>query len=650
MPETDIQNDFTSPKAWKARLDKCKTLKRELTPDWAESVDFRRGKPFPESSDSDRVAVNLDWSKTKAKHANLFSQVPEVRLTPENPQLTPAVAIFAKALNKSLKKSKVGTAVDEAVIDCINASGVGVVVVNYERRTEPRDVPTVDPATAQQMVAQGLEVPMQRVDWTTDTLFTNRRISPTDFLWPVEFSGSDFDDAPWLGHSGLMPWAEAKLEFNLSDADREKVCGAGEKAHDETLKDDVSERTEDPSMVSYDEIFYWAYRFDPEEKSFKRIKRLVFVNGIEKPVIDDDWAGQKFDEQSGQYVGACKFPIRVLTLTYVSDDCIPPSDSAIGRPQVNELIESRTQMLLQRKRSIPIRGYDVTKIDPEVQIQLQDGTWQGWIPMNGPFQSAIWEVARANYPSEDMAIDRTAKQDLDEVWQTGANQAGAFASGERSASEANIVQRNFQTRIGYERGRVAAFFLGIAEVHAGLLALYGEFETPGWDRSVLNQELVYSILPDSTVLLDANQRIERLMGVLNMLGKSGFINPEPLVKEIAELAGVDPTLVMTKPNPPPTEPLNISIRNAEDLRDPIMLALLMKTGQAPGPQELEAAKRLQLAAEQPVMPEAPVDPNAQMQPTTEPQQSGPPSAPPNTATRLEDMELMPKLNKRSEYQ
>lgn len=599
--------DTRSP--WLSRIARCKSRRQELIAEWQINVDYRRGAPFTSESNEDRINVNLDWSKTKAKHANLFSQVPEVRLSSENDELTAATAVFAKQLNKTLAKAKVGTAVDEAVLDCINASGISAVVVSYERRTEPKDIPTVDPLTAQALLEQGQTIPTETVDVTTDTAFTSRRISPADLLWPVDFTGSDFDDAPWIGRSGVMTWAEAKNEFKLKDEDREKVIGAA-RAIDGTLKTDPDPQSADSDVVHFDEIFYWAYRFDPDEKSFKRIKRIVFVSGLDTPVIDGDWAGQRIDEETGAYLGACKFPIRVLTLTYVSDDCVPPSDSAIGRPQVLELIKSRSQMVLQRERSIPIRGFDVTKVDPEVQVKLLDGTWQGMIPMNGPFQSAIWEVARANYPREDMEFDRVAKHDLDEVWGAGGNQAGNFATGERSAREAAIVQQNFQTRIGYERGRVAAFFLSISEVQAGLLALYGDFETPGWDRTRINQELIFSILPDSTVLLDANQKIERKMAVLNMLGKSGFINPEPLVRDIAELAGVDPSELMVKPTPPPTEALNISIRNAEDLRDPLMLALLMKTGQAPSPDELEAAKKLLFTSQLPPAPEPAADPNA----------------------------------------
>jgi hypothetical protein len=441
---------------------------------WSDNILFRTGKPFTEDSNETRIAVNLDWPMVKAKAAQLYSQTPEVRLSPKHPQFAPAVPVFAKALNDTLKKAKVGVAVYESLIDCINASGFGAVAIGYERRTEQVEVPAIDlstfpPEVAQMMLASG-QVPMQKVDRTTSEQFTIRKISPADLLWPTENIGSDFDEGPWIGRSGLMSWAEAKNEFKLKDEDKENVCTGTARPIDDTLRQDSSEElTEDIGMVEFDEIYYWSYRFDADEKYFKAIRRIVFVHGVDKPVIDEPWNGQRFDQETGSYVGSCRFPIRVLTLDYVSDQPLPPSTSELGRPQVLELIKARTQMVLQRERSLPIRGFDVNKVDPAVQDALMRGTYQNMIPFIGDGSRAFFEVSRANYPREDFEFDRVAKQDLNEIWGLGPNQSGTFASGERSASEANIVQSNYQTQTGQERAKVGDFFVGIAEVLAGLL-------------------------------------------------------------------------------------------------------------------------------------------------------------------------------------
>ncbi len=340
----------TPDKLWKDRIARCKVERKELIPLWQDLIDARRGK-YSNADDVDQqFNISPDWSLTRSKTASLFSQVPEVRLLPKNEAFNQAVPAFAKEVNTTLKKADVGTAVNDAVVDMVNPSGFGVAMVEYVSLTDKRDVPTVDAATAQQMQQAGQEVPTQKMDVVVDSKFIVRKVSPADFLWPVEFSSSNFDAAPWLGISGSMFWSEAKNTLRLKDEDKEKVVGTA-KPTDETLSDQNHTLNAETDVVRYDEVFYWAYRFDSEEKSFKKIRRIVFVEGLEEPVIHEDWTGQKFDEQTGQYAGSCKFPIRVLTQDYLTGEAIPPSDSAMGKPHVVEMQEFRKNLKLQRQRS-----------------------------------------------------------------------------------------------------------------------------------------------------------------------------------------------------------------------------------------------------------------------------------------------------------
>jgi hypothetical protein len=652
----------------KSRVEACKKVRSNLIAAWRENVNYRRGTPFSATDDytsidisevgRDRVNVPVDWAMTKQKQAQLFSQVPQVMLSPKHPAFGPAVPIFAKVVNDTLTKEKVGVAMDEVLPDVINAAGIGAVIVTYEARTEQIEVPAIDPS----MLApeQLAEVPTVKVDRVVDQRFPIKHINPEDLLWDTEFTGSDADDAPWIGRSGRMTWAEAKNAFSLRDEDREKVVSAQTSRTDRITQQDSIDP--DSETVCFDELFYGRHYFHADEKYFKAIHHIVFVNGLDTPVIDEQWKGQRFEQATGSYVGACRYPIRILKLTHISGEFIPPSDSAIGRPQVNELIRSRSQIVQQRDHSVPIRWADINRIDPLVMDALMKGSWQGIIPTQGNGNQVIGEVARAMYPREDFEFDRVINSDLQKAWSVGPNQMGTFASGERSASEAQIVQSSFQTEIGYQRAKVAEFFVSIAEVLAGLLALYGRFDLPTetgasigpegaerlqtWDRSQINGEFVYSIRSDSTIRLDAQQRIQQLMQILDIAGKAPFVNPEPIIREIIELSGLDPADVMVQPQPKGPEPLNVSIRNREDLNDPLMLALLMKTGQAPTPQELEAAKQLLIAASTPPAPTAQlpeVDPlgDQLVIPGAEPLQ-----APVPFDDARPDWTLAPRINKR----
>ncbi len=419
----------------------------------------------------------------------------------------------------------------------------------------------------------------------------------------MEFTGSNFDDADWLGRSGKAMWAEALQMFEgLKEEDKEKVLNA---SRTKNLRDAEHDDQQEP-VVEYDEIFYWAYRFDPEEKQVKKIMHMVFVKGLKEPVVNEPWKGQKLDPQTKKYIGSCKFPIRVLTLTYISDDAIPPSDSAIGRPQVDEMMRSRSQIVMNRDRSQPMRWANVDRVDPMVLDNIMRGEYQTIIPLQGDGSKAIGEVARASYPPESFEFDQIIERDLDNQWGMGPNQQQAPTKGRRSAAETNATTQSFQTRIGYERARVASFLVGIAEVVAGHLALFGDFPILGveeiqkndqtWDRTHIANDMVFWIRPDSTVLLDANQRIDKLMKVLNLVGKSGFVNPKPIISEIIELHGLDPADVIVDPKPPKPPDPNLSMRlsGIEDLTNPIVLAWMVKTYQIT-PEEIDAAKKIMVS-------------------------------------------------------
>ncbi len=590
-----------SADAWRARISHCKRERRQLVQTWQINVDYRRGKPFSSESDSDRINVNLDHPFTRSKHAQLFSQTPSIVLTTDTDQLKPLVGPFSQRVNKELGKAGLGAAVDESVIDAINASGFGAVLVGYEERTEEVVVPAVDQATAQLMQMVGQQVPTTKTTRPTDKQFRTTHISPDDFLWPIDWAGSDFDKAPWLGRTGRMFWPEAKAAFNLKDEDREKICGTNVRRDRIRLEPTATEQ--DIDVVEFDEIFFHLAQFDSTAKYFGHVQRLVFVHGLNDPVVDEPAKHQKL-APSGQYIGSCKYPIQVLTLDYVSDDAIPSSDSALARPQVDEVIAHRTQTILNRKRSIPQRWHDVNKMDPVTSSNLMRGTWQNSIPVKGNGEQIMGEVKRAQYPADDYRGADTAMRDASVSWGLGSNQLAAPTSSERSATETEAVQNASQTLIGYQRARVAKFVCSIAEVFGGLIALYGDMQ--GMDA--LAVDFAYTIRPDSTVLLTADQRTKQLAQFLNLTANSGYINPEPIIAEMCALNNVDPAKVMVKPQEKKEQP-NESFRfSGPDLLNPLALAVLIESGQGPSPQSLEAAKQAILVANMPPQPPQPQEP------------------------------------------
>lgn len=671
----DLEPEVNPRKAiWKdflKRIETCKAYRRKLTPLWQTNIDYRRAKPFPSQSDDDRVAVPLDWTLTKSKQVALFSQVPQVHVnhSPQTVSAGPSLYAFEQRLNDTLISAGIEAVIEECLADVINAAGIGAVLVARESIMEQVEVPTIDmktldPETAafieqNQTMPDGSPLETEMVPRPVDSRYTLLRISPADLLWPLGFTGSDFDNAPWLGRSGRMSWAEAQNRFNLTDDEKEEIVGKDERGPQDRLTVDADkEKADDDILVSFDEIFYKDYQYDKDAKSYTTIHHLIFINGKEEAVLDEPWKGQRVEpsqDPNGQpeLVGAQKFPIRVLTLTYISDETIPPSDTAIGRAQVNEINLGRTQMILQRKHSIPVRWFNPDRVPYEVQQSLMRGTWQNMIPLQGDGTRSIGEIARASMPQEDFTFYQTAKGDLYDTWQIGPNQQGNFGRGRQSASEANIVQQNTDSRTARERAKVTKFVTTIAEVLGGFLCLFEDPASFGEGFSpTLSKKLCYSILADSTVLLDSNQRRERIEQFINFAAKSGFVNIEPVLREYASLSGLDPNMAIQKPQPsqPDTPTFSYRFTGIEDLSNPLALAFALKSGQAPDPQLIEQAKKLIELSVTPPPPQqagagAPGAPGMQgPQPPNAPIPPAPQPAPVGEANP--DWELMSRVNTR----
>lgn len=684
-PKTDAAVEQETPaekrnKELKEAVDTCKQYRRKLIQTWAVNVDYRRGKPFASQSDEDRISVNLDWSLTKQKQALLFSNFPQIRIShpPQSimPEVSPWLHNYEQRVNDIARESGMETAIDECMPDCINAAGLGIVMVAREAITLDKKIPIQDlsiypPEVAAQIetagvLPDGTPLEFDVVPEVIDSRYCVTRVSPADFLWPIDFTGSDFNQAPWIGRSGRLTWAEAVARFKLDESKKAEYTGAEDRNMMDRLNTDVEKDQAQTYEVAFDEVFFREYKYDPASKSFSRIWHLVFIGNKAKPVIDEPWNGQQEDPEAKRIIGSLRYPITVLTLSYLTDEAIPPSDSAIGRPQVNELNKSRTHMMLQREHSRPVRWFDVNRIDPMIQQALMRGTWQHMIPVQGSGVNVIGEISRSAMPQENYIFDGVIKTDLGELWQVGQGQTGDDIE---TKAEVNAIQGNMQTRIGRERARVGRFVCNIGEVLGGLIALYedptifGEGFKPSFSTT-----LAYSILVDSTVLLDAKQRYQQLENFYNFAIKTGWLVPDVILKEMATLVGLDPNVAIQPPKPkPPVEP-NISLRlsGTEDLLNPLAYAFLLKSGQAPDPKLIEEAKQhIQLSVIPPpgtVMPMAPVtgpDGKPQEQsaadkvplplgpgPSADSMMPAPPPAPPAIGKAFPELSAADRVNQR----
>lgn len=673
IPTSDTVAASVNPRATntneqvKVKISQCRTVRRDLIANWGVSIDYRRGKPFATDSDQDRVSVNLDWPNTSKKQAQLFSQLPRLRMTAKRgapPQIKPAVPMFQDKVNEALETSGAADAMFEVIPDVYNAAGIAAVLVSYESRQIEKAMPAA-PVRPNPALPPGTIPPPQpptvALPYTSAKRFICERLSPGDLLWDVSFAGSNFNKSPLTGRSGRYKWAEALRNLGkskdrpngLTDADRQLVCGTDTRTNQDMLTHgDEHDRFKDEQVVAFDEVWYYRFYYDPEEASFEAIQHVVFVRGRGEPVVDELWKGQKRGPNDS-ILGSSLPAIQFLTLDYVTDEPIPESTSAIARPQVDELMESRTQQLLQRRFSIPMRWFDNNRVPPELVTVLMRGQWQGAIPLDGPGDRALGETARSSYPHENDVFDRIARADADSVYNTASAIGGGGAVGAtqiRSATEARAAQGNFEMGGSLQRARVEGFFARIGQVMAGLVALYGDFNQEeqallgGLPTAALANHCNYDVRVDSTVLLSAEQRYGRLERFLNISVKSGVVDEIPTLKEMAELSGIDGACVSRPTEQKGPAPINVSMKlnGVEDLDNPVVVAMLMASGQFPGPEALAAAKKaiiqsksimdVQLTPPPPPAPEPPPGGPAGM-PPIEPGADNRPDW--NTASRIE---------------
>lgn len=643
--ETTVTEAPESPrmdhKKWREFISAAESRRKDLVADWKENVAFRVMRPFSRISAADtqtpgdRVAVPEDWSRSKQKAAQLAYQIPRVVATAKRPEFETAAPIVTAAINDKLSREcRASYMIDECLSDVINASGLMVSIVGVDVRTEMQEhevpgEPVIDPMTGLAALDPVTGQPVlgppttQTVEHQVSKRFYWDRISTASFLWPREFSRSDWDKAPWLGYDFYLPLEEARRKYNLGP-DFKSASKKPMLLADAVLSGQEHSNPED--YVKVTQLFYYGSFYDPDIIHPDCIKTIVFVEGKEEPVVDEkvDWqmwvdpvapvpAGPPTPEQPqgtpaqpgipGHYVGITKLPIRVGTLVYVSDLATPPSDSMVGRAQVREMSRSRSQMLRQRDHSIPIRWYDVNRIDPMVVEAIKAGTWQDIIPMDGPGDHAIGEVARANYPRENFQFSNIIGADLDRAWSLSNNQLGTTTDTERSATEVNVMSSANNTRLDYEKGRVNRYLVEGAQVLFQLMQRFMD-ETDyvrivgkdGAERLVpVNQdtlagEYAFDIKADSSERVDLTTRQANIVKVYNLLANSPSVNRSALEREIIELHGLDPKKIEAEPKEPAPDKPNVSYRfGGEDLLNPLAVAILQKSGVNITPDEIKAA-------------------------------------------------------------
>lgn len=626
---------------WRARIDQAETVNKQYHAEWDRNTAAFEGKALA-GEWPDQVNVNKHFSTVRMKTAQLFFRTGEVQATALRTMAnTPQVVALAQAIiNSKLGVHEINAKqMTRKVLTHLELCGVGPSKIGYEVFTRPVEMPVVAPEIAAMLAPEEqAKIPTQTVEQPVSERWFWEDFSIKRLLVPAEFEGPDFDKAPWLGMRYHLDPVVAQRKFNLP----EDFVGVGQK-NDDRLSGEKSQGSPD-QRVECIELWYYAARFDPSEPNPEVVRVLTLVEGLDEPVVEHRLSPYQTIGPDGALTGDSMrgFPIHPLAINYVPDRAYPPSDSAMMMPQVLELCKFRSQMMRQRDTSIPLRWYDKSRVAAEELEQFERGIFQGVIGLNGPAETQIGEIARAQYPRENFTAQQVIEKDLEQTLAIGSNQRGTNTDTERTATELQIVQNNTDLRMDDERNAVIDWYVrGVTKLwsliqrfadapdYVNVLGPDGAQQLMPWSKSQIQGRFAFTLKTDSTVRPDSATDQKRALDLYNFLAKDPQVNRSALLQDIFAKFDLDPTKLAAQPQPAQPERPNVSYRFSGADLDPalpqfgIVVTILEQGGVKIDPALIENAK--QRAGAQ-IMAQAGMGPQS---PSSLP--TGRPGPPPNIA-------------------
>ena len=620
-----------SADAWKTRIQESKDLLQWHRDKfyWRANVERVAGKGGDDPTlPTGAALLPKDYAYSEQKKPLLFYQLPDVVLTPAHPDVKASTAqLFAAVLNEMVGPNDMNAlpVVNEVLSDILVAAGVGCAKLGYETFIDPvqktvevevdRQPAPPDPLTGQPavdpMTGAPMMVPvMEDVPNIISEKYFLSRFSPNDFLFDSAFRGSDWSKCSWLGMRFRLPPHQVTAQFGVPEDDLPRARSTATPTDEQSLAPD--RMVQHLKGVECLEIYYRAIDYDPDIGDPDLIRCMIFVEGRDEPVRHENSRTQVV-ENNRVVGGLRRIPIYPLTLFYVSDMALPPSDCSLSRVLVDEQSKGRTQMWQQRDRNVPLRGVDTTKITRDSLQKILAGTYQEIIQFEGVDngQSPLFGIPQNAFPQENFNFNNIAERDIQECWGMSGHNLGTQETSGRTATELSLRQQGTETRMATAQARVELWWISIVEGLAALVQQYadlpqyarivgqqGASEIVEWTKQDIAGEFAFSIRPDSAKRIDQSAERKFRLDAMNLMMNIPGINQGELIKWAAPSLGLNPDTLIMPPQPPPPEPPSISIAIKTESLNPMapeyanVIALLKTKGidlaPAPAPQPGQA--------------------------------------------------------------
>jgi hypothetical protein len=632
---------------WRRRITAALEATKPAIEQGKTNVARYTGKYLTGTPTDDTCLVPTDFYFVESKKAQLFYRLPDVYLKPGKPGLEDAAVVFQAALNAKMGPEGVNIlpTVQQVIFDLLCPTGFGAVAVGYQTALgKPAQIdvqvgeePDPDaPLMPGAVLGLSQPTPMRPVFAKAPNIAASwyfiEHVKPGDLLIPPEFVGLDFDKAPWIGQRFQEDIPEGENEGGSADADERRLTPLPSSAQSALRK----------QRTGY-EIQYRAHLFDADVQHPDKIRMFkVYDDDREATVTVRDHPHQRYANAAGKLAkGMRGYTISPVTLRYVSDTWMAPSDATMARNTADELSKGRTQMLRSRDRNMPQWGFDATRVDKDIQGKIERGEIQGGIPFNGPGQDATWPISKGDAPRETYQFNEVCQADLQRIWRMGSNQIGVLDDkGSRTATEQQITQNASQEAHEADRSVILNWYVNkVVAKFAALMQLYANEEefvelvgsdaqrlksippelqqqakAAGQDARVLvpwNMDTIagpfsFSAKPNSQLFIDAAQEKKQLMDLYNFFANEPTVNRGELTRAILTRYGFDPSKVMQAPPPKQSAPPAVALSvkgedfNPQMPQSPILLDALAKLGVPIDLAAVQAAQALaaQLTADQ----------------------------------------------------
>ena len=525
-------------KIWKARIEIAGKTKKDKFDERAKRMrEMFRGDHFPNAPEGDYIVINYCYAILKAILPQIYFQDPHLFIDAGDGETSSDATSAAEAvLNHYWYKMKIKRQIKKIVLDSL-IYGFGLGKIGYNTET----------------IKAKLESGAEYTEMIKSEYPFFKRTSPLNIVFDTD--PNSIDDIKWLAVNYFPRVDDAKKNYkNIDDisGDYYNVSSSfvDEKKYKTSIQNDIKR------------LSIW------EIQDLVSGKTLAVTNGADKFIKDID-NPYKLDG----------FNYKFLYLNEVPDEIYPLSDLEQIKDIVLELDKTETQLLNHRakgqRKIISEIGIWASDEDREKFFNNEDmqnaETKQGMLDRIKVFDASTIDAALYNIQTE-------LKDNLNNISASGANQRAVESSTQKTATEANIIDRNANLRNSERIDNITDFTIDVAETLIKVLQQFMSKKVSvkyadGWaefTKENIKGNFNVRINVGDTIKPNTAEDRARMSQVLAETIQAVDENNIPIVnrREIIKMyyekygftkSDIDKLMTQVQPIPPPEQPQGVQV-------------------------------------------------------------------------------------------